>query len=541
MPKSASSIFEFLEDNKEFRIDRYELACTAFSKLRRSLRNIVMELNDSFNDQAIDISYQLRASLSEWLTVPVPFDRLIADAIFSLFGEAEMVKKTWGSDISQLYNTAMDSTKELISDENPMRTKVKAVIDESRDEGSAVKIFCHPRARSHFESIFSGPEDLQLEDDMFLHSIKDYRETAPFDLLMKVGAFRPRGWGWAPDAVLTAPVFGKLAQIVWSGCNDEADFGYDPGDLQLDISDQPRTSSPGTPAFYCGSISWNRRIFRFGEDLSILTGEEVDADELHLFREIARKDVGRPAVFFQIGESHGIFYRPNSRILSFDPDITVDKPVDTRVPGETLLEGLFLILPFDMDIDSDVVKAEHGYYSRVWKSKLEQEITYNSNTFIARLRAAGLNLVHLKTAINHWCKPPSTVIHAPQQVRHFKILLDTLGVINVEDKAGKKQTVPWWQKAWNEVRRSRGEAIHAGFQAQELAEEYLIATLNKSIHQIRKKASESNSFFLDIHSGGEPEGKVFFFKVWNLEEGFRVPEGELKTIKELDAIDQWRE
>jgi len=541
MPKSASKVFEFLERNEEVTIERHEIASTTFGTLRRYLRHIVLNLHDSYDQDARDISYQLRSLLSEWLTVPVHFDQLIFDAIFSLFGEAETVRTRWGSDILELYNTATSSAMDLTSSENPVRAKVHMIINESRARGSAVRVYCHRKARSHFKSIFAGPEELPLEEKVFLHSVRDYRETDPFDVLIKVGALRPRGWGSVPDAILTAPIFNNLVQIVWSGCNDEADFGYDPGTPQLDAADGSGASLAKASVFRCGCVNWNRQVLRSGEDFSSFTGEKADEDELHLFREIGRQEGNRPAIHLQINETHGIFYPPHARILSFDPDRAARRPIDTRVPDDTLVEGIFLIMPFGVDMESDGVRAEHGYYSRIWKSKLEQEFRNDSHGLIRRLRAAGLNLVHLSTAIHHWCKPPSTVIHAPQQMKHFKILLNVLDLNNGNNKAQRNRAAWWWQTAWNEVRRSRGEAIQAGVQAHEVVEEQLLETLNRFIPQIREKASELTGFQLDIPSDDELEGKVYFFKICNIEDGFKVPEAELKTIKELDAIDQWRE
>jgi len=50
----------------------------------------------------------------------------------------------------------------------------------------------------------------------------------PFEVLIKMGPLRSKGWGSAPDAIVSAPRFGTLVQIVWAGCADEDDFGYDP-------------------------------------------------------------------------------------------------------------------------------------------------------------------------------------------------------------------------------------------------------------------------------------------------------------------------
>ncbi|BBO80429.1 hypothetical protein DSCO28_09950 [Desulfosarcina ovata subsp. sediminis] len=98
-----------------------------------------------------------------------------------------------------------------------------------------------------------------------------------------------------------------------------------------------------------------------------------------------------------------------------------------------------------------------------------------------------------------------------------------------------------WQAAWKEIRRSRGEAIQAGVQAQEIIAEELLETLIKFIPIIREKSSTDKSFILTIPDRYELHGTVMFFKVVSIEAGFRIPETDLKMIRELDEIDQWRD
>jgi hypothetical protein len=99
---------------------------------------------------------------------------------------------------------------------------------------------------------------------------------------------------------------------------------------------------------------------------------------------------------------------------------------------------------------------------------------------------------------------------------------------------------PFWELAWNEVRRSRGEAIQAGFLEQEIVSEQLLKVLRGLLPQIRENASANEGFSLNLPSGNEIKGGFLFFKVCGIEEGFRAPETELKVIRELNVIDQWR-
>ena len=210
MPVTASQVFEFLERQEACTVERHEFALAAFGTLRRSLRHIVLKLRESDAPEALEVSDHLRGVLSEWLTVPVPFDRSMLDAVVCQLGGAEAVQARWGSDIRTLYDTAVYAAEDLTSLENPIREELRAVIRDLLSQGRTFRIYCHRRARSHFESLLVLSGELPIPENAFLHSVREYRETKPFDVLIKVGPLRTRGWGSAPDALLTAPRFGTL-------------------------------------------------------------------------------------------------------------------------------------------------------------------------------------------------------------------------------------------------------------------------------------------------------------------------------------------
>jgi hypothetical protein len=535
---AASRVFNFLQSHESFAVERYELASTAFGSLRRSVRQIVQRFRESEDQEALNISERLRALLSELLTVPVPLDRAIRDNVMDVLGQGGDVEGRWGSDIRRLYAAALRATEDLQAEENPMRQLLREIIRGLRSRERMFKVYCHRRARSHFETLLIDSADQPLPADVFLHSVKDYRETEPFNVLLKVGPLRARGWGSAPDALTNAPRFDTLVQVLWSGCSDEPDFGYDPTDPGLSRTDSrdDRANSAGMNGNR-ETVKWRVRVTRSGEDMGPRSGPEVD--ELQLFREMDRLQDKRFATLLQIDDLSGILYPPRSRLLSLDPDPSASVPIDHRIPGEALLEGIFLIRPLLYDASLGPVQAEHGRYSQVWKARLAQAWQSGSFGLIESLRAAGLNLLHLDAAIRHWCRPPSTVIHAPQQARHFQILLTVLGI--GEGESGQSsRTTPWWQLAWNEVRRSRGEAISAAFEVHGIVEEKLLAILNQQLPAIRRQASEGRDFRVIMPAGSELSGEVAFHKVRDIEEGFAAPQNELRVVRELTLIDQWR-
>lgn len=537
MPASATQIFDFLLSHPSLSIERHELSSCEFGVLRRSLRLIVVNLREGGDQEACEISDRLRNLLSEWLTVPVTFDDGILSALHG-FGASSDVEARWGRDIRVAFDSALQAAEALQRVENPVRARLKAEIHRLRAAGKMFRIYCHRRARPHFESMFVSPGDAPLDTTVFLHSVRDYREADTFDTLIKVGPLRSWGWGAAPDAIKAAPRFATLTQIVWAGSSDEPGFGYDPVDPVADAA-----TPNGTPAADSGAlgncISWTPHVTQFGNDDALSAGQASVEDEFQLFSKLNQPGQKRRATVLHVDDGQGIPYPPLSRVISFDPNPAGREPIAQRLPGETLLEGMYVIRPMLGDVDIGGVKAEHGHYSRTWKKHLEDAWKADAMALTKRLREAGLNLVRLDAAIRHWCWSPRTVIHAPQQMRHFQILIQVLdqGGSNTHNPQG---ALTWWQAAWKEIRRSRGEAIQAGVHEQEIVEEQLLVILRSLLTQIREKSSANAGFHLQIPDGRDVVGAFLFFRVSGIEDGFLVPDNELKKVCDLNTLEQWR-
>jgi len=70
----------------------------------------------------------------------------------------------------------------------------------------------------------------------------------------------------------------------------------------------------------------------------------------------------------------------------------------------------------------------------------------------------------LNSCVAHWCRPPTTVIHAPQQRRHFESLIQVLG-IDANRKAFVFEMLKSRGGRWRGERcHARGEAIQSGMQ-----------------------------------------------------------------------------
>lgn len=539
MPATTGAIFDFLEQHQTCAIQRHEIVLAAFGTLRRHLRTMVLQLRDCEDYEAQELSGQIRSLVSEWLTVPMQFDEKIPQAIETL-GTPIALGARWGASFQACYQAALAAARDLAQRGNPIRQLLLSVISDLRSTHRSFKIFCHRKAQPHFESLVSSGE-APLAEELFIHSVREYRDVSPFDVLVKVGPLRSRGWGSAPDALLTAPRFATLVQVVWSGCNDEVDFGYDPASPTLHQPSAEERRAAAQHVSQANRVSWTRTTTRSGDDPSVSKVSEPDADDLQFFRDLNQPREKRRATLLQIDEEEGILYPPYSQVLSFDPSPQAAEPLDRRMPGETLLEGMFIIRSLVGDIEGNGPQTAEGRYAPVWKDRLQAEYERSPAGLISRLLRAGLILMNMHACIKHWCRPTTAVIHAPQKMTHFKILIEVLGISFESAASHTGAGVAWWQYAWNEIRRTRGDAIQSGLHEQEILEEQALRILREFSAEIRNKAAGSNGFHFSIPPGRELAGAFLFNRVFAIEDGFLAPETELKTVRELNSIEQWRD
>jgi len=543
MNAAATKIFDFLSAQDTFVVDRRVVSLIAFGELRHSIRKLVMAFLESDDADAVEISDGLRTRLSEWLTVPVPFNQEMLEVVVEVLGNSDAVLVRWGSDIRRLYDSARAAIDILQRAENPVRSTLRSAFTEMALRAKPFKIYCHRRARPHFESILTDIEGLPSTGGLFLHSPRDYENTDPFDTLVKVGPLRARGWGSAPDAVISAPRFATLLQAVWSSCADDPDFGYDPAsprEWSGAQSDSPGNSDERHETSGGSHAAWAIQVTRSGEAPPAVTDLSGTSDELAIFSKLRKIREGRSAVLVQVDAMNGILYGARARVLSFDPDPAAREPIAYRIPIDSLREGMFVVMP-RIAIDLGGVRAQHGHYSQIWKLRLQAEWRRAPNDLIARLKAAGLDLVHLGPAIEHWCGPPTSVIPAPQKIRHFEMLLRVLGIDEPSPKTSSQHSIPTWKLAWNEIRHSRGEAIQTGFLEQEIAEKELLEVLLRLLPEVRRLAQEHAGFFLELPVGCGIEGMFLFHFARGLEEGFTAPDADLKVVRPLGVIDRWRD
>jgi hypothetical protein len=135
---------------------------------------------------------------------------------------------------------------------------------------------------------------------------------------------------------------------------------------------------------------------------------------------------------------------------------------------------------------------------------------------------------------------PTTVIHAPHKRKHFEILIRVLLPDCDLDGSPGRNGIPWWQSAWNEIRATRGDAIQAGRHGQELVDDELLVVLGGLLPLIRQNASQADGFSLALPPGQTLRGAALFNRVSLVEDGFLAPDTELRVVRELNMLQQWR-
>lgn len=533
MPVSASKVFEFFEQHHTWSLDKYEIHSVPFSALRRAFRTIILTLSEYEDTE--DAIQEIRYHIAKALTVPVRFDEPTLRWVESALGPPEGVLQRWGRDTAEAYKIARSTAGELAAVENPLRIKVRELLVGLENEGTDYRIYCHRTAEEDFCSI---PDDSAHGNRMasrFLHSVRAYDDTEPFDTLLKVGPLRAKGWGAAPDVLFTAPRFSRLIHLVWSGCSDEDDFGYDPARLSSPVQSASESSSRSQP--YDHRVSgWHQNVIRVG---GLRDPRDTDIDDLRFFRELSQAQTLRKAVLVHIDEKRGILLPPEARVPSFDPSAKAEDAIAYRIPSETLGEGMFLIWPEVEGPDLGGARIAQGRYSVAWKARLREAFANDPDGLLRRLSAAGVNLQYLRCRVRHWCRPPSNVIPAPQQREHFRILIQTIGM-NEDNSVRNRGARDWWEYAWIEIARTRGEAIQSGFQEQEIIDEELFTILRERLPEIRQSMKGDSGFALQLPANRSIEGGVQFYTILGIEHGFLVPDVALRVLSDLDDLERWR-
>jgi len=531
MSVSASELFEFLEKNPFGLLNRIELTDPKFDFLRDQLSKLIIELFKIDDQKSNEIASRIRALLSGWLTAPVDFDAGLRNDLKSIlpWSDAEIAAR-WGRNCGRMFSGALDTADSMAGQVNPMRAAIlSALIDLSAER--TFKIYCHRADQRHYVSIKGLDGRPICRPEHFIGTVTSYRDLRPVELLIRCGPLKSKGWNRTPDAILTAPRQTNVTQIVWQGCADDSDFGYDPTDPSSELHDQRLR------------LRWRRSVKTVQSSYQYSTvARDAPADDsfASIWQSRVRDEL-RSSTLVEIAAGQGILFPSRSAVLSFDPLSSDSEALAQRIAREQLQRGMFIVIPKleVVDLGGTVVKSK--FYCATWKECLRQVTTVKKDEFAQALRAAGMQLVQIESAIERWCDEPTSVISAPQRARHFEMLISTLADFLGGQKAQRELADPVWRKsAWIEVRKSRGDAIQAGFQEQEIVEELLLESLQKNIEGIRLVCADKNEAHINTSSDVGILGVLSFFKIIAIDNGFAAPDTEFRKAKPLSELFQWR-
>lgn len=533
MGVTTTTLFDVYGDGQPISHHRHEFEVFEFQIVRNNLRNILFKFWETDDFESHDIADRIQHSVSEWLTVPSRFDDAFLEPL-SLLGELVAVEARWGKEIRLLLEEAQEAGRSLCSIESPMRAAITSEIEAVWEEGGTFRIFCHRKGIPHFETLL--PDELKGTSDrsIYLHSLRDLLDLPPIDRLFKVGPLRSRGWGATPDAIVTAPRFSRFEQFTWRGCNDEAGFGFDP---VASLNEQTPKEAFGIRWVTCSHPS------TFA--VNVPTRPVEAADDLQVFREMGKERALKssedrtPAIRLQIDNDNCVFHHPHTEVMCFDP-APGSSSIESAIPVENLRPEVYILRPLLADdVDLGELSAKHGHYTKIWKDRLIELTRISSTDVCSQLRARGVKLVHLESAIEKWCAPPTTVIRSPQQMRHFQILVEVLGLENTPIHRSRGSRRSFWESAWDEIRQSRGEAIQEGTLHQQIVRDQLALILQSHLQPLRSLAAKSDEFSFEIPPSSGLCGDVFFNKVYGLDKGYRIPKFLFGQVLGIHRTAQW--
>lgn len=536
MSLSTTELLSFYSIAGTFEHRRIEIRSPLFDHLANSLRALCRGLSDTEDPISSDLLLSMRKKLFELLTVPVTFDDSVPKLLMR-FNQSHDIESRWGENIAQHHKEAFLAARELTNLHNPLRSKLAEVLKELCEHQKRVCVYCSKCDKPLFESLFSREESELLDELIFVHSVAQYRKLTLCDTLVKVGPLRANGWGSCPDAVISAPRFETLAQLVWHRSQDEEDFGYDPIVSAFPNAKGKHLASHLAKNSSCFlSVKWQIHRTEFSDTTvgrAVVTNGDDDFELLSGFR---HRQNYEDASLVQVSNDKGMLFPVRSRVLVFDLKSSV---AEYQRPGDVLPFEMLLVRADLTDYTTSETSVQDGQYSSFWKQQLKDEYRCNPRSLLTNLAENGLRLRNLRSAIERWCEESSTVIHAPKTVEHFRILITTLGIDFENSYDHDNSQASWWQYAWNEVRKSRGEAIHSGFEEQHLIEQEQMRVLLDLAPRIEDQA-ERRQFSFGIPAGYRISGALKFHTILSVEGGFSAPQDVLRQTLNLERIKRWR-
>lgn len=525
MPVPTTERLKFLEKNPPIQ-ELYIGESPLFSAIRHHMRVLYSALykpeGDAYqNEQALMLSFEMK----KWLTSPLMPDI----GLFLRCGLADdgRTRRLWGEQVAQTVELLKDLIARYAEEGSVLNTEFVRLFVDLAGEYSEdrIRIWCHHKERDLFRDLLEGLTD--LEDGIFVSTLAEYRKSPPVDALIRFGPLRTRGFGNAPEALITSPSYRRLIRFVWAGLTDEDGFADEPvlpTHNYLATLRSVRTTVTGNP----GAVTELTETEPM-DDLVILDQKEPVGKLLHR------------CVLVELPAEYGVLLRPGSRLLVFSPHCRDAEAIGYRHIGDVEAGDYLLIHNADADLGDVNVDAAKAPLAALWKKALADAWGRHSSICIQQMQKAGISLRDLPRAVQKWIAMNGTVIRAPRRKKHFEALLTkVLDPELIPPIVADGRTVPGWRQAWREVEATRVSAIQHGTVEHAIVNEQLVAELRKELPAIRGMISLDDVYLHLLQPEGGLTGSVAFKPVISLSPDFAAPAEQLEKPLKLPIAEQYR-
>lgn len=525
MPVSTTARLQFLEKNPPIQ-ELYIGESPLFSAIRHHMRVLYSALyqpeGDAYqNEQALMLSFEMK----KWLTSPLMPDI----GLFLRCGLADdgLTRRLWGGQIAQTVELLKDLIARYAEEGSVLNTEfVRLFIDLAGEYSEdRIRIWCHHKERDLFRDLLEGLAD--LEDGVFVSTLAEYRKSPPADALIRFGPLRTRGFGNAPEALITSPSYCRLVRLVWAGLTDEEGFADDPvlpTHNYLAALRSARTLVTGNPEAVTG-LAETKPV----DDLVILDQKGPAGKLLHR------------CVLVELPAEYGVLLRPGSRLLVFSPHCADAEAIGYRHIGDIEAGDYLLIHDADADLGEVSVDAAKAPLAALWKKVLADAWRRHPGACIQKMQQAGIGLRDLSRAVQKWTAMNGTVIRAPLRKKHFEALLTkVLDPELIPPMVVDGRTVPGWRRAWAEVEATRVTAIQHGAVENAIVNEQLVTELRKDLPAIRSMISLDDVYRHLLQPESGLTGSVAFKPVISLSPDFAAPAEQLEKPLKLPIAEQYR-
>jgi hypothetical protein len=519
MSLRATEVIHAIESSiaaSELQYQSIKVQSNLVSLIRSYIRCIYSELYTA-NENHLWLD-KLRLALLKLQTSPVLLTTQLIDD-YGL-GDIEIVKKVWGADFSETYQSLSAAIILLNENESPLMIELVKSVSESIELYGIdrIRIWAHRNETSDYMDKFHS-QGIFLSESNFIYSLPEYRKSNSFDVLYRMGPLRSEGWSKIPKVIISAPHYKKLIQIMWSGSFNESDFGMDPVIKSVDYFDNFITIEKSS-------------LYDVNVDFLYDSEYVDDADDLVFLSERVVKGIEKvPCILIEFLGEKGALVTPRSQQLIFNREDT-DLPFSYKSANVIESDNTIIFHDVKADLGFNSSSAEHGMLAPLWKSALKQMYKTNYRYLMYKMGEAGIDLLDLDRAAKDWFKVvEGEVIHGPQSKEHFKALVKSVLPGCLGDVG--------WVQAWKEIQASRVEAIQYGRIESAIVNEELVSFLEAKVDSLSSPLKLGGGVSMVVEEDGL-SGIVTFHLVIDTITGFLAPQEVIGNISDIDNFEKFR-